>query len=35
MSRVSRKEDQFYDMMLELSKTVYEAVVIWDELTRG
>lgn len=35
MSRVSRKEDQFYDMMLELSKTVYEAVVIWDDLTRG
>jgi len=35
MSRVSRKEDQFYDMMLELCKDVYAAVLAWDEITRG
>lgn len=35
MSRVSRKEDQFYDMMLTLSKDVLTTVTIWDEITRG
>ncbi|MBQ9007141.1 MAG: DUF47 family protein [Atopobiaceae bacterium] len=35
MSRVSRKEDQFYDMLLTLSKDVYASVVAWDEITRG
>lgn len=35
MSRVSRKEDQFYDMMLTLSKDVLAAVTAWDEITRG
>ena len=35
MSRVSRKEDQFYDMMHTLSKDVLAAVTVWDEITRG
>lgn len=35
MSRVSRKEDQFYDMMLTLSKDVLAAVTVWDEITKG
>ena len=35
MSRVSRKEDQFYDMMLTLSKDVLATVTVWDEITRG
>lgn len=35
MSRVSRKEDQFYEMMLSLSKNVLAAVTLWDEITRN
>ena len=35
MSRVSKKEDQFYDMLLQLSKDVYAACLAWDEITRG
>ena len=35
MSRASRKEDEFFDMMLSLSKKVFEAVTTWDEITRG
>ena len=35
MSRVSRKEDQFYDMMHTLSKDVLATVTLWNEITRG
>ena len=35
MSRVSRKEDQFYDMLLQLSKDVLASVIAWDDITRG
>ncbi len=33
MSRVSRKEDQFYDMLLALSKDILTTVTIWHEIT--
>lgn len=35
MSRASRKEDQFYEMLHALSKDVLAAVTVWDEVTKG
>lgn len=35
MSRVSRKEDQFYEMLQTLSKDVLATVKVWDEITKG
>lgn len=35
MSRVSKKEDKFYEMLQILSRDLSSCVKVWDEITRG
>lgn len=35
MSRVSKREDEFYDMLLQLSKDLLRCVQVWHEITEG